>query len=637
MRFDATDSDMKEALAQAQLTSLLPALAHRTGDLSILRNDLRPDLLLAAQEQGGLTSQQQADIRAIAYDFLRAYRDGSETRSCSRDDLVAIMSFAVGTDVGNEYVPLMLEELSVTGDDLRRPSWRKEEIAPDRDFHVVVIGAGMSGILIAHRLEQAGVSFEIIEKNADVGGTWLENTYPGCRVDSSNHVYSYSFAQRHDWPYHFSTQDVLLDYFRSCTDRFGLRGRMSFHTEVEQLTWQSDTSRWAVSLHDTASGARRTVHADAVISAVGQLNRPKIPDIPGMSSFAGPMFHSAQWRSDVDLSGKRVAVIGTGASGIQLIPEIARGAASVAIFQRTPTWLFPVPHYHEEVPSGFQWLLKTVPGYAQWYRFTLFWRATEGVLPSCVVDPTWDDGGLSVSVSNRELRDLLTTYFEHVLADRPDLIEKVVPSYPPASKRIVLDNGSWLKTLKRDNVSLITESIDHIDVDGIVTRDGQRVDVDVIVSATGFDAANFLTPMQVIGTDGRNLHREWDGDARAFLGMAIPGFPNFFCIYGPNTNIVVNGSIIFFSECESTYILGCLEMMLRKDLASIEVKRAVHDSFNERIDLGNKQMAWGVASVNSWYRNSTGRVSQNWPFSLLEFWELTRHPEMAEFETTARR
>lgn len=637
MRLDATDREIEKALDQAQLTSLLPALAHLTGDLSILRNHLRPDPQLAAQEQGGLTNQQQADIRAIAYDVLCAYRDGGETRSCSKADLVTIMSFAVGTDVGNEYVPLMLEELSVTGEDLRRPKWRKDEIAPDRDFHVVVIGAGMSGILMAHRLEQAGVSFEIVEKNADVGGTWLENTYPGCRVDSSNHVYSYSFAQRHDWPYHFSTQDVLLDYFRSCSERFGLRDRVSFHTEVEELSWLSDTSRWEISLRNTNSGARRVVYADAVISAVGQLNRPKIPDIPGTSSFAGPAFHSAQWRSDVDLSGKRVAVIGTGASGIQLIPEIARSAASVAIFQRTPTWLFPVPHYHEEVPSGFQWLLKIVPGYAQWYRFTLFWRATEGVLPSCVVDPTWDDGGLSVSAANRELRDLLTAYFEQSLVDRPDLLEKVVPSYPPASKRIVLDNGSWLRTLGRDNVSLLTESIDHIDANGIMTSDGERFDADVIVFATGFDATNFLTPMEVIGRDGRNLHREWGGDARAFLGMAVPGFPNFFCIYGPNTNIVVNGSIIFFSECESTYILGCLEMMLRKDLASIEVKREVHDSFNERIDRGNEQMAWGVASVNSWYRNSTGRVSQNWPFSLLEFWELTRHPVMTEFETEVRR
>jgi 4-hydroxyacetophenone monooxygenase len=636
MRFDATDGDIEKALAQAQLTSLLPALAHLTGNLSILRDDLRPDPLLAAQEQGGLTSQQQAEIRRIAFGTLRTFRDGGETRACSRSDLVKIMSFAVGTDVGSEYVPLMLEELSVTGEDLRRPSWHREEIAPDRDFHVVVIGAGMSGILMAHRLEQAGVSFEIVEKNADVGGTWLENTYPGCRVDSSNHVYSYSFAQRHDWPFHFSPQNVLLDYFRGCAESFGLRDRTSFDTEVEQLTWKADESRWEVSLHDTGSGARRVVRADAVISAVGQLNRPKVPTISGMESFSGPMFHSAQWRSDVDLSGKRVAVIGTGASGIQLIPEIAKSAASVAVFQRTPTWLFPVPHYHEEVPTGLQWLLKTVPGYAQWYRFTLFWRATEGVLPSCVVDTSWDDGGLSVSASNRELRDLLVAYFEHVLGDRPDLLEKVVPTYPPASKRIVLDNGSWLRTLKRDDVSLITESIDHIDTKGIVISDGKRVDADVIVFATGFDAANFLTPMKVIGAEGRNLHEEWSGDARAFLGMAIPGFPNFFCIYGPNTNIVVNGSIIFFSECESTYILGCLEMLLKNDLASIDVKREVHDSFNERIDQGNMQMAWGATTVNSWYRNSTGRVSQNWPFSLLEFWELTRHPMMAEFETTVR-
>jgi 4-hydroxyacetophenone monooxygenase len=631
--FDATDEQIDLALREAQLPALLPALAHLTGDLTILREHLRPDPQLASQEQSGLTPEQQAEIREIAGAVLRSYRDGLETRPCSRADLVRIMSFAAGTDVGGEYVPLMLEELSVTGDDLRRPTWRTDEIAPNRPFHVVVIGSGMSGILVGHRLEQAGVSFEILEKNPDVGGTWLENTYPGCRVDSSNHVYSYSFAQRHDWPYHFSTQDVLLDYFRTCADTFGLRERTTFHTEVETVTWRDDANHWDIEVRDTRSGVRRTVQAHAVISAVGQLNRPTIPTIAGADTFVGPAFHSAQWQSDVDLRDMRVAVIGTGASAIQLVPEVAKIARSVAVFQRTPTWLFPVPHYHEQIASGFQWLLEHVPGFAQWYRFTLFWRATEGVLPSCVVDPDWDDGGLSVSAANRELRDLLTMYIEFMLGDRPDLLEKSIPQYAPASKRIVLDNGSWLETLKRDNVQLITDGINSIDGTGIVTASGDHIDADVIIYATGFDAANFLTPMKVIGAEGRDLHEEWNGDARAFLGITVPGFPNFFCMYGPNTNIVVNGSIIYFSECEAQYIVGCVKMMLENDLAAIDVRREVHDSFNERVDQGNKQMAWGVATVNSWYRNATGRVAQNWPFSLLEYWELTRHPVLAEYET----
>lgn len=635
MGFTATDEQIDTAIHDAQLPALLPAIAHLTGDLSLLRPHLRPDPVLAAQEQGGLTPEQQSEIRSLATAALKAFRDagGVRTFRATTEDLETLMSFTVGTDVGPEYVPLMLEELSVTGEDLRQPTWTKAEVAAERAFNVVIIGAGMSGILAAHRLSQADVEVMVLEKNSDVGGTWLENTYPGCRVDSSNHVYSYSFAQRSDWPYHFSTRDVLLDYFRTCARHFGVRDKIRFDTEVESLRWDAATSEWIIEVRDIGTGVSSTFRANAVVSAVGQLNRPKMPDIPGMDDFAGPSFHSARWPADLSLGGKRVAVIGTGASGVQLIPEVAKVASSVTIFQRTPNWLFPVPHYHDRIAPGFDWLLEHVPGYAQWYRFFLFWRATEGVLPSCVVDPDWHDGELSVSASNRELRDQLTSYIEFMLADRPDLLEKSVPQYAPASKRIVLDNGSWLSTLKRDNVRLITEHIQHIDVAGVVTDEGDRHEVDVIVYATGFEASNFLTPMEVVGRDGREIHDVWKGDARAFLGIMVPGFPNFFCMYGPNTNIVVNGSIIYFSECEVHYVLGCIEELLRRDLKAIDVREDVHESFNERVDQGNRSMVWGVATVNSWYRNEAGRVAQNWPFSLLEYWELTRHPRLEQFET----
>lgn len=635
MSFMATDEQIDTALAEAQLPALLPAIAHLTGDMALLRPHLRPDPLLAAQEQGGLTPEQQREIRSLAAKALKAWRDtgGEHTYQATTEDLQALMSFTVGADVGAEYVPLMLEELSVTGHDLRRPNWTKDELAPERSFRVVIIGAGMSGILAAHRLSQAGVDVQIIEKNAEVGGTWLENTYPGCRVDSANHVYSYSFAQRHDWPLHFSTQNVLLDYFRWCADRFDIRDKVRFNTEVASMQWDQETQQWKIETDNTLTRVKGTVWANAVISAVGQLNRPKMPDIAGMDDFAGPSFHSARWPENVSLAGKRVAVIGTGASGVQLIPEVAKVASSVAIFQRTPNWLFPVAHYHDRIADGFGWLLQHLAGYAQWYRFLLFWRATEGVLPSCVVDPNWHDGELSVSATNRELRDQLALYLEFMLADRPDLLEKSVPQYAPASKRIVLDNGLWLSTLKRDNVDLITESIARITPEGVVTDNGTKYDVDVIVYATGFEASNFLTPMRVIGAKGEELHDVWKGDARAFLGIMIPGFPNFFCMYGPNTNIVVNGSIIYFSECEAHYITGCIKELLASNIGSIDVRRDIHDAFNDRVDQGNKSMVWGVATVNSWYRNDAGRVAQNWPFSLLEFWELTRHPQIEQFVT----
>jgi 4-hydroxyacetophenone monooxygenase len=542
------------------------------------------------------------------------------------------MEFTVGEPMDDAYMPLLEEELSVTGTDLRAPAWRKDDVAPDRDFTVAVVGAGMSGLLAAHRLDQIGVDFVVFDKNDDVGGTWLENSYPGCRVDIPNHFYSYSFAQRNDWPYHFSPQAVLLDYFRACTDELDLRRHIRFGHTVSAMTWDADSATWTLEL-DTPDG-ETTFRANAVISAVGQLNRPKFPDIPGRDRFAGPSFHSAEWRHDVDLAGKRVAVIGSGASAVQFVPIIAEQTGHLTIFQRTPNWFFPVPHYHEPVQDGLNWLFTHVPSYAQWYRFFLFWRGAEGLLPACKVDPEWPDTSLSVSELNQEVRDLLSMYLEFEFAERPDLAAKVIPQYPPASKRIVLDNGGWPRTLRREDVTLDTDPIAEITEQGIVTADGVLHEFDVIIYATGFQASRFLTPMKVVGVDGVDLHDEWHGDARAYLGITIPHFPNFFCLYGPNTNIVVNGSIIYFSECEVHYTTESIRLLLETGRRAMDCRPEVHDAYNVHVDAGNLQMAWGVSTVNSWYKNDTGRVAQNWPFSLLEYWQQTRRPDPTDYVLT---
>ena len=310
-----TDAEIRAALEDAEVPPLLPALAYLTGDLSLLRPHLKPDPIMLTMPQGGFTEDQLREARDLAFATLVRFRDTGcvPAPPPSVADLLRIMEFAVGggADVDMAaYLPLLEEELAVRGEDRRAPQWHKADVAPDSDFRVVIIGAGMSGLLAGHRLKQAGVPFVIYEKDADVGGTWLENTYPGCRVDNPNHNYSYSFAQRHDWPLHFSTQDVLLDYFRRCADAFGLRDDVQFGTQVRSATWSEADKRWTVVI-DPGDGHEQAVEANAVISAVGQLNRPLFPDITGRETFAGPSFHSARWNHDVDLGGKRVAVIGT--------------------------------------------------------------------------------------------------------------------------------------------------------------------------------------------------------------------------------------------------------------------------------------------------------------------------------------
>ncbi len=627
------DETIRAALESAFVPPLLPALAHLTGDLSLLRPELRPDPEGIRLEQGGLTPEQQQEARALALDVLVRYRDEGcpPAPALSHHDLQGLMEFTTGGAIDEGYIPFLEDELGADGVDRGAPTWTLDTVAPGRPFRVAVVGAGMSGILAAHRLRQAGLDVVVFEKNSDVGGTWLENTYPGCRVDVPNHVYSYSFARKDDWPHHFSTQAALLDYFRTCVDEFELSYCIRFDTEVVSAVFDEARATWTVNVRES-NGREESVESHAVISAVGQLNRPNIPVIAGQETFAGPTFHSARWDREIDLRGKRVAVIGTGASAAQFIPIVADEASELRIFQRTAAWFAPTPEYHDEVPSGLQWLFGHVPFYSEWHRCWLFWRGAEGLLPYAEVDPDWALDGRSVSAANDELRALLTMYIEIQFPDDPELGAKVVPDYPPAAKRIIRDNGIWAATLQRDNVHLVTEGIAEITPAGITARDGEQHDADVIIYATGFTASHFLTPMRVVGRDGVDLHERWAGDARAYLGMTVPDFPNFFCLYGPNTNIVVNGSIIWFSECEVHYVLGCVRLLLERGDAALDCRVDVHDAYNVTIDEGNRRMAWGASTVNSWYKNERGRVAQNWPFSLLEFWERTRKPNPDDYE-----
>lgn len=629
------DAAIAAAVDRADLSPLLVALAAALDDDTLIPAHLRPDPKALMDPNAGLSPEQLEEGMALAVSALIRLRDAPDLASravvapLAEDRLDPLLEFLSGGEPVDGYLELLREELAL-GEDRRAPAWRKDDVAPDRPFRVAVIGAGMSGLLAAHRLHQAGIAAVVLEKNHDVGGTWLENSYPGCRVDVSNHFYSYSFATQ-DWPEHFSSQAVLLDYFRRVADEHGLRPLIRFDTEVTAIELDEATMRWTVRAVGPG-GEPATIEADAVVSAVGQLNRPHVPDIPGADTFAGPTFHSARWDHDVDLAGKRVAVIGTGASAAQFIPPVAEAAAGLSIFQRTPAWFIPTPDYKDAVASAVHWLMRNVPGYSNWYRFWIFYRNVEGLMPAAAVDPDWSGDGVSVSAVNDFVRQMLTAYLELEFADRPDLLAHVIPTYPPFAKRFIRDDGAWAQTLRRENVDLVTEAIAEITPDGVRTIDGELHPADVLVWGTGFMASDFLMPMRVVGRDGVELHERWKGDARAYLGITLPSFPNLFLLYGPNTNIVVNGSITYFSECEVTYVVGCIHELLARDARALEPRPEVHEAFNERVDAENRRMAWGASSVHSWYKNATGRTAQNWPFSLLEYWQATREPDLDDFE-----
>jgi 4-hydroxyacetophenone monooxygenase len=624
----ADDQTIREALRDAHLPSLLPAVAQTTGDISILRPDLAPDTSIWTKEPDGMPLPAQAAARELIFAALTRFRDaGCPTPpQPSAEHVLQMMRFITGPSVTEEYVPFLLEELDIADQDPRAPTWTKDDVAPDRDFRVAIIGAGPSGILAGVRLKQANIPFVIFEKNSEVGGAWWENSYPGARVDSPNHLYSYSFAQRADWPSWYSTQPVLLDYFRDCVDEFGLRADIRFNTEVESATYDDARSVWVVVARSSAGA--EGVEAQALISAVGQLNRPSIPDFPGRDSFAGPAFHSAQWDHDVDLTGKRVAVIGSGASGSQIIPNVAKQAGELRIFQRTPNWYVPVPNHIRAVPEGMRWLLQHVPFYARWHRFYRFWYLGDGCYPIAQVDPRWTGTDRAVGRDNDRFRVMLTDYLVEQFEDRPDLLEEVLPTYPPVSKRLLLDTGEWAATLKRSNVELITGAVQAITPRGVVTSDGVEHPTDVIIYATGFQATKFLTPIVVRGRDGIELNEYWAGEPRAYVGISIPNFPNLFVMYGPNTNgVITGGSRLYNAECEISYILGCLRLLLQNGCAAMDCRQDAHDAYNVWMDEGSRSVAWGVTTANSWYKTASGHISQCWPFTLLEYWKRTKQPD----------
>lgn len=629
----AERSEIEAAVADAELPSLLAALAMLTGDERLISEELRPPLPpmgATIAPQGGMSQEMQAKARALSVAAILSYRNAGCPAPAMPDAafLDRIMKF-LAKGAGSEYLPLLRHELGLPRD-IGAPTWRKSELAPERDFSVAVIGAGLSGVAAAYRLRQAGVPFVVFDKNPDVGGVWWSNTYPGCRLDTPNFAYSLSFAQKPDWPQQFSRQPEIRKYIADVADRTKIRSNIRFNTEVVAMTWDEVAAKWNVKVR-RADGTSEVHAFNAVIAALGLLTRPLIPEIPGLETFGGAAFHSAEWPADVSLEGKRVAVIGTGASAYQIVPSIVDRVARLSVFQRNPPWMLATPTYHDDLKAGMAWLLRHIPFYGRWYRFWQFWIAAEGRFPLVQVDEDWQHP-VSVGRANERLRQECLAMLEAQFADRPDLLEKMTPAYPPGAKRMLRDNGVWAAALKREHTSLVTAGIARIEKDAVVASDGERYPADVIVFATGFTASDYLAPVTIVGRQGKNLHDWWAGDCRAYLGVTVPGFPNMFMTAGPNTGLVVNGSAIFSAECAVEYSLSAIKALFEKGAAAMDCRMDLFEAFNDKVDRENLTKAWGVATVSSWYRNSAGRASQTWPFPLLDYWRVTQKVEIGDYE-----
>ncbi len=627
------DAPIAAALEDVSIPTLVLSMVHMTGDAELIRGLIRPQGLFLNEVQGYMSEEDKAEVRRRALGVIRDFRDGG----CVLPDppspalIREMMSWLVCEDVPEEYVAMMLEEMELDGTDARRVTVRADEAARDA-FPVVVIGCGQSGLLAGIRLEEAGIPYTIIEKNPGVGGTWWENSYPGCRVDVGNHFYCYSFEPSDHWTEFFAQQPELQAYFEAVMDRHGVRPHVRWETEVVDARWDDDAGTWNVTVRNPDESIE-TLSARAVISAVGLLNRPKLPDIPGLDSFEGPLFHSARWDHSIDYTGRRVAVIGAGASGFQLVPTIAPDVAALTVFQRTAQWMFPNPNYHERVGPGVRWALRHLPFYGRWYRFLLFWPGCDGGLEAARIDPDWPHQDRSISEGNDFTRQMFTEWITSQVGDDAELLAKVVPDYPATGKRTLQDNGSWLRALKRDNVELVREGIDHIERDAVVTTSGARYEVDIIVCATGFQANRYLWPMTITGRGGAVLAEQWGDSPAAYLGITIPNFPNLFCMYGPGTNLAHGGSLVFHSECQMRYITGCLDALIQDGHTAMEPRQAVHDEYYERTQRELEGLVWSHPSIeHSWFKNAAGKIHVLSPWRLVDYWSWTREPELSDFD-----
>jgi len=625
--FDSTA--IQQALEEADVRVLLMVLFHLTGDRRWLEEPFRPvrDIRLFADISGGLSEEAQAEVRAATFAMLQQGIGEPKIGMPGEELLVEMMSLFNGEAVPANYAPLVLEEMGFRD---RHDVADEERVEIPEGFHALIVGAGMSGLCAAIKLEKLGIPYTILEKNPDVGGTWLENVYPDCRVDTPNHFYSYSFASSHDWSRYFSERDEIYGYLKSCADRNNLFSRIRFDTRVEAAAWDEAGKIWRVTAR--RGEERRELQANVLVFAVGQLNRPQYPAIAGADEFTGPIFHTARWPRGIDLAGKRVAVIGNGASAMQLVPPVAKEVQQLTIFQRSPQWIRPSPDYHRTVGEGTRWLLQHLPFYAAWYRFGLFWRFGDGLHRSLQRDPQWPHPERSLNRTNERHRVEITKYIETELEGRPDLIAKSLPDYPPFGKRILVDNG-WYRTLRRDNVELVTDNIERITPHGVATATGAHIDADVIVLATGFQATNILGDIEVSGRDGVRLAERWGkDDARAYLGITAPGFPNLFFLYGPNTNLGHGGSIIFQSECQVRYVLKCITGMLARGAAQLECRADPHDRYNADVDAAHERMIWTHPGMSTYYRNSAGRVVTNSPWRMVDYWWMTREPDFEAYD-----
>ncbi|MPY62646.1 flavin-containing monooxygenase [Streptomyces spongiae] len=493
------------------------------------------------------------------------------------------------------------------------PQQEPREQEPREHVRVAVVGSGFGGLGAAVRLRREGVTdFVVLERSDSVGGTWRDNSYPGCACDVPSHLYSFSFAPNPDWPRAFSGQEHIRAYLEHVTDVFRLRPHIRFNSEVTRMTWDSERLRWDI---ETSAGR---LSADVVVSATGPLSDPRIPDIPGIDSFPGKVFHSARWDHDYDLRGKRVAMVGTGASAIQIVPEIQPKVGRLTLFQRTPPWV--MPRVDRAISGVERWLHRQLPFTTQ-ARRGLLWGVRELQVQAFTKHP--NELGLVERMAKRNMARAIKD---------PALRAKLTPDYRIGCKRILLSN-TYYPALTRPNVDVVASGLAEIDGSTVVAADGTRAEVDAIVFGTGFHVTDMPIADRVVGADGRTLAEAWsESGMQSLRGASIAGFPNWLTIIGPNTGLG-NSSMILIIEAQLNYMVDFVRQLgVLGGRAALDARPAAVTAWNLRVQERMKRTVWSTGGCTSWYLDASGRNTTIWPGTTTEFRNATRRVNLGEYE-----
>lgn len=620
----------RRALATASTNVLRIALYQATGDEELARMPVKKAPFWAgAYELPILDPDFDARVREKALDFLRS----GATGHCEAPDDATLRSFMelmVGEPVNDYLFGMGKEEANFTPFP-RGVEWPSDQIdeAVIKDYRAVIIGAGAAGLVTAVHLQRLGIDFTIIERNHDVGGTWLTNDYPDSRVDIASHHYQLTVTRNHPWKHWYAPQGELLDYLRGIADQFNLRDNIQFNTELTDAHWDEKTGKWEVKLVGN-DGLETALSANFLISAAGLFNAPNMPDIPGIDSFAGTIFHTTQWDHNCDYTGKRVGVIGVGCTGAQLMPAVARKAGHVSVFQRSPHWVSRMEAYRDPIPDDFQWLMENVPYYYNWHRFNVFYTlfSDDGALQQ--IDPEWQKNGGLINRNNDLLRANIR---ENILAefpDDPEFARKLMPQWAPFARRLVVDNG-WFDALRQPHVELVTAGIEKVTPESIITVDGVVHELDMLVIAGGFKTERYLWPVTYTGRGGVTLEQAWAKDgARTYLGVTMPDFPNLFVVYGPNTN-PRSGGLFAWIELWVRYTLDCIVQTISGGHHIMECRREVFEEYNAKVDAAQDGCIWNMDGARSYYINEHGRQVVNNPLRPSASYLLMRHANLNDY------